>query len=118
MVGPLQEWATSKTKKTKKPETKAKTMMVIIVMHLNFQMFLSLNVLQYHTLLGMLLRWCRKKCLSHVCHEAVGLREHKCESAFLTLKHRGNLFKPAASVITVCTETEKCFLANVSINKQ
>ena len=51
----------------------------------------------------------QKKTTCHVCHEAVGSREHECESAFLTLKHRGNLFKPAASVISVCNETEKCF---------
>ena len=36
-------------------------------------------------------------------------KKHKWEPAFRTLKDRGNLFKPAASVISVCTETEKCF---------
>ena len=51
----------------------------------------------------------QKRTTCCVCHEAVGSREHKCESAFLTLKDRGNLFKPAASVTSVCTETEKCF---------
>ena len=51
----------------------------------------------------------QKRTTCCVCREAVGSREHKCESAFLTLKDRGNLFKPAASVISVCTETEKCF---------
>ena len=30
-------------------------------------------------------------------------------SPFLQLKDRGNLYKPSQSVITVCTETEKCF---------
>ena len=49
-----------------------------------------------------------RKRTTCVCHEAVGSKEHKCESTFLTLKDRGNLFKPAASVISVCTETEKC----------
>ena len=29
------------------------------------------------------------------CHEAVGSRQHKNESAFLTLRDRGDLFKPA-----------------------
>ena len=51
----------------------------------------------------------QKRTTCCVCREAVGSREHKCESAFLTLKDRGNLFKAAASVISVCTETEKCF---------
>ena len=57
----------------------------------------------------MLLKWCRKKNTCRVCHEAVCSKRYKCESAFLTLKDRENLFKPAASVISVCTETEKCF---------
>ena len=51
----------------------------------------------------------QKKTICRVCHEAVGSREHKCESAFLTLKDRGNLFKPAASVLSVCTEAERYF---------
>ena len=84
-------------------------MKVTTVMYLAFQMFLSLKALQYLTLLGMLLRWCREKTTCYVCHEAVGSRKHKCESAFLTLKDQGTLFKPAASIISVCTETEKCF---------
>ena len=58
---------------------------------------------------GYVAQMVQKKNTCHVCHEAVGSREHECESAFLTLKHRGNLFKSAASVISVCTETEKCF---------
>ena len=58
---------------------------------------------------GYVAQMVQKKTTRHVCHEAVGSREHECESAFLTLKHRGNLFKPAANVISVCTETEKCF---------
>ena len=58
---------------------------------------------------GYVAQMVQKKTTCRVCHEAVGSREQECESAFLTLKHRGNLFKPAASVISVCTETEKCF---------
>ena len=37
-------------------------------------------------------------------------------SAFLTLKNRENLFKPAPSVMSVCTETEKCFPQMLNIN--
>ena len=48
-----------------------------------------------------------KKTTCRVCLEAVGSLEHRCESAFLTLKDR-NSFRPAAIVISVCTETEKC----------
>ena len=51
----------------------------------------------------------QKKTTCYVCHEAVGSRQHRSESAFLTLKDRGNLFKLAVSVISVCTETERCF---------
>ena len=58
---------------------------------------------------GYVAQMVQKKTTCCVCHEAVGSREHRCESAFLTLKDRGNLFKPAASVISVCTETERCF---------
>ena len=112
MVGPLQEWASSQTRNKKNPKkTQTKKpkprMMVTTVMHLNFQMFLSLNALQYY-IAGYVAQMVQKKTTRHVCHEAVGSREHECESAFLTLKHRGNLFKPAANVI-LCTETEKCF---------
>jgi hypothetical protein len=56
---------------------------------------------------GYVAQMVQKKTTCCVCHEAVGSREHRCESAFLTLKDRGNLFKPAASVISVCTE--KCY---------
>ena len=51
----------------------------------------------------------QKKTTCSACHEAVGSRQHKSESAFLTLKDRGNLFKPAESVIAVCIEMERCF---------
>ena len=58
---------------------------------------------------GYVAQMVQKRTTCRVCHEAVGSKKHKWESAFLTLKDRGNLFKPAASVISVCTETEKCF---------
>ena len=58
---------------------------------------------------GYVAQMVQKKTTCSVCHEAVGSRQHRSESAFLTLKDRGNLFKPAVSVIAVCTETERCF---------
>ena len=35
---------------------------------------------------GYVAQMVQKKTICRVCHEAVGSREHKCESAFLTLK--------------------------------
>ena len=37
---------------------------------------------------GYVAQMAQKKTTCHVCHEAIGSREHECESAFLTLKHR------------------------------
>ena len=54
-------------------------MKVITVMHLNFQMFLSLKVLQYLSLLGMLFRWLRKKLLLvFVLRQLVPWNTEKC----------------------------------------
>ena len=58
---------------------------------------------------GYIAQMVQKKINCPVCHEAVGSRNHKNESAFLTLKYRGKLFKPTASVIVICNETERCF---------
>ena len=44
---------------------------------------------------GYVAQMVQKKTTSCACHEAVGSRQHKNESAFLTLRDRGDLFKPA-----------------------
>ena len=66
---------------------------------------------------GYVAQMVQKKTTSSACHEAVGSRQHKSESAFLTFKRQGNLFKPAESVIAVCTETERCFQQMLATTK-
>jgi hypothetical protein len=51
---------------------------------------------------GYVAQMFQKKTTCSVCHVAVGSRQHRSESSFLTLKDRGNLFKPVVSVIAVC----------------
>ena len=58
---------------------------------------------------GYVAQMVQKKTTCCACHEAVGSRQHKTESAFLTFRDRGDLFKLAESVIAVCSETERCF---------
>ena len=58
---------------------------------------------------GYVVQMVQKKTTCSACHEAVGSRQHKSESAFLTFKRQGKFFKPAESVIAVCAETERCF---------
>ena len=58
---------------------------------------------------GYVVGMVQKKMICSTCCAALGSRQHKAESSFLSLKDRGNLLKPTASVINVCLETEKCF---------
>ena len=52
----------------------------------------------------------QKKIMCHVCCNALGSKNH-CNSvtSFLKFKDRGGLFKPTASTIKVCEESERCF---------
>eukprot|EP00794_Sanderia_malayensis_P020811 gene20811-22854_t len=50
-----------------------------------------------------------KQMFCEVCCKALGSKSNNTECAFLKMKDRGGLFKPSASVIDVCQETEKTF---------
>ena len=58
---------------------------------------------------GFSAKMAKSKLVCPICIDALGSIRHQYESAFLTFKDRGDLFKPSESVVFICEETERCF---------